>query len=140
MGRISKKKIDEIRGLLKQGYLDSEIAKLLGVHPKTVAKYDLNRQKRSNKWDEIDNRITELDKGLKTCLDWLEVFHTGIHRGEMFCPRCIGDLDLNQIDFSYVCQSCGHKISWPLDWCVPNVTPEKLNQIARIRLLSKSQQ
>jgi hypothetical protein len=140
MGRLSKKKVDEIKELLKQGYLDSEIAELVGVHSKTVAKYDPNRQKRSNKWASIEYRVNELEEGLKTCLDWLEVFHTGIQIGAMFCPRCIGDLELNQIEFAYVCKSCGHKIIWPLDWCVPNVTPEELSQIARNRQLSTSKQ
>ena len=140
MGRLSKKKVDEIKELLKQGYLDSEIAELVGVHPKTVAKYDPNRQKRSNKWASIEYRVNELEEVLKTCLDWLEVFHTGFQGDEIFCPRCFGDLKLNQIEFAYVCKSCGHKIIWPLDWCVPNVTPEKLSQIARNRQLSTSKQ
>ena len=40
MGRLSKVKIDRIQKLRKKGYLQKEVAEMLGVNVKTVRTYD----------------------------------------------------------------------------------------------------
>jgi len=46
MGRLTKAKIDEIAKLRQQGYTQAETAEKVGVHLRTVRKYDPLREQR----------------------------------------------------------------------------------------------
>lgn len=70
MGRLTKTKVDEIVKLRKQDYTQKETAEKLGIHVRTVRKYDpLREQKPGSPTTEYvreceENCMELIDKGL----------------------------------------------------------------------------
>lgn len=68
MGRLTKAKADEIEKLRKEGYTQKEVAEKVGVHLRTVRKYDPLREKPKptrEQVKELEEAISELAaKGL----------------------------------------------------------------------------
>jgi transcriptional regulator with XRE-family HTH domain len=70
MGRLRKKKIDEIAKLMSEGYTQLEVAQKTGVSLKTVRKYDPGSISGSAKeWRELQSlpeRVKKLEEIVKT--------------------------------------------------------------------------
>ena len=74
MGRLRKTKVDMIVKLRRQQYTQVETAEQVGVHLKTVQKYDpLRRPKRTVTNEEADHTsIADLKMGLANLTAWVE--------------------------------------------------------------------
>ncbi len=93
MGRLLKKKADQIANLRKQGYTQKEVAEKLGVHVRTVRKYDPTRV--AVKHRPTDNDATESIRGvIPVILDWLDILAfllLSYGKDKHACTRCCID-------------------------------------------------
>ena len=98
MGRLIKAKIDEIAKLRKEEYTQKETAEKVGVHPRTVRKYDPLRQDRAEK-RSVENRLSVLEEAIRVCWDYIDLLYWVIVRSPIgdsletktyVCPRCQG--------------------------------------------------
>ena len=111
MGRLTKKKIDEIRGLRKQGYCQKEIAEKVHVHVKTVRKYDPTSKTR--KHHTLERRIEAIEQALAVMLDWLEISaRPSVLSDSLFCPRCQTEESLyyDLQEEVFICSECGFEL------------------------------
>jgi predicted transcriptional regulator len=119
MGRLTKKKIDEIRGLRKQGYCQKEIAEKVRVHVKTVRKYDPTSKTR--KHHTLERQIETIEQALAIMLDWLKISNPpSVSIERLFCPRCQTEESLyyDVEEEVFTCSECGFKLA-PLEIICP---------------------
>jgi len=93
MGRLSKVKIDRIQKLRNKGYLQKEVAQMVGVNIKTVRVYDpLPRTSKPGdraikKSEEIMPDI-EIYKDLRDLANWVTILSLYLP-DEIPCPSCL---------------------------------------------------
>jgi len=122
MGRIPKSKIEQIEALLQKGYLKKEVAKEVGVHVRTVSKYDPNRKPKSEKGYSMKGRQENMSELLRTLFDWLYIQQhlDPMHADSIECPRCqLSSLRWTELDSDvfYHCVNCGYRLIWPWEIC-----------------------
>jgi hypothetical protein len=93
MGRLSKAKIDRIQNLRKRGYLQKEVAQMVGVNIKTVRAYDpLPRTSKPGaaviKEPEEPKPSIELYKDLVNLANWVTVLSLYLP-DNIPCPNCL---------------------------------------------------
>lgn len=94
MGRIRKAKIDMIIKLRKEGYTQAEVAEKVGVHLKTVQRYDPMRQDNKAKGTASLTQafIENLQDQIKTLGDWIAAIQVTLmevqHIPDLRCPVC----------------------------------------------------
>jgi hypothetical protein len=123
MGRLTKKKIDEIVRLRGEEYTQLEVAQKTGVCLKTVRKYDPESVAGSAKeWRDIKGlsaRLKSLEEIVETlsALAWSYKFEKD-EKYFILCPSCetegtIATLtDKRTGKFYYGCSECGKKINY----------------------------
>jgi len=125
MGRLRKAQIDEIAKLRKEEYTQKETAEKVGVHPRTVRKYDPLRQDRAEK-RSVENRLSVLEEAIRVCWDYIDLLYWVIVRSPIgdsletktyVCPRCQGELIYDEDKVTHICKKCGHKFCIQSDWC-----------------------
>jgi len=91
MGRLLKRKVDQIVSLRKQGYIQKEVAQKLEVHVRTVRKYDPTHT--ATKRHPIDNNTIESIRSvLPVILDWLYILtYSLLSDAKYNCSRCHTD-------------------------------------------------
>lgn len=137
MGRLLKKKVDQIASLRKQGYTQKEVAQKLEVHVRTVRKYDPTHT--TVKRHPIDNdAIESIRRVLPTILDWLDILvYLLLSDDKHNCPRCHTnalEFDLDEVVF--ICRKCGYRPVLPHDICRSCFALDKLefDKESRIRV------
>ena len=118
MGRLLKKKVDQIADLRKQGYTQKEVAQKLGVHVRTVRKYDPTHT--AVKSHPIDNDTIESIRGvLPTIFDWLDILmYLLLGDAKHNCPRChTNALEFDLDEVAFICRKCGYRPVLPHDIC-----------------------
>ena len=129
MGRLTKKKIDQIRKLRKQDYTQKEVAENVGVHVRTVRKYDPYRVDAKHRVRE-NNDTESIRSTILVILQWLDVLNISLlNYGNIsyFCPRCCeNDLEFDADEEIYFCSECGYKIVLPRAICRCCFTVNKL--------------
>ena len=123
MGRLTKKKIDQITKLRAEGFTQKEIAEKTGVCLKTVRKYDPGSISGSAKeWQELQGlpeRVKKLEEIVKT-LSALALSYQ-LEKGEEYlawCPACDnavvvqGASDKKTKKSYYRCSECGTPIPY----------------------------
>jgi DNA-binding XRE family transcriptional regulator len=93
MGRLSKAKIDRIQNLRKKGYLQKEVAQMVGVNIKTVRAYDpLLRTPKTEakvvKEPEEPKSNIELYKDLVNLANWVTILSLYLP-DDIHCPNCL---------------------------------------------------
>ncbi|MFH0768757.1 MAG: helix-turn-helix transcriptional regulator [Chloroflexota bacterium] len=113
MGRLQKAEIDKIAKYRKEGYTQAETAEKVGVHIKSVQKYDPLRQPAGGEAIGLPQPMTTRDMValLKTQGDLIDAalltlrFETNARR--IVCPKCLeGKLD--EENGVYTCLDCGY--------------------------------
>ena len=127
MGRLTKAKIDEIEKLMKAGFTQKETAEKVGVHVRTVRKYDPQRQKKTPGPRSMEDRLATIEEAIKACWDWIDFLYWAMMKPSMSrkaseketyrCSRCDGKLEYDEQKGNYVCRSCGHQLFWSFNWC-----------------------
>lgn len=120
MGRLTKKKADQIANLRKQGYIQKEVAEKLGVHVRTVRKYDPTRA--AVKHRLTDNDTTESIGGvIPVILDWLDILAfllLSSGKDKHACPGCCTDsLEFDPDEGTFICRKCGYRPIMPENIC-----------------------
>jgi transcriptional regulator with XRE-family HTH domain len=123
MGRLTKKKIDQIAKLRSQGYTQIEVAEKVGVCLKTVRKYDPGSIAGSAKeWQELQGlpeRVKKLEEIAKT-LSALATSYQ-FEKGDEFvawCPKCNSEVTTKRMEHKktkksyYGCSQCGTPIPY----------------------------
>jgi len=140
MGRLTKVKIDEIGKLRKQGYTQKETAQKVGVHVRTVRRYDPLYESRQSEKRSVEDRLAALEQALTASWDWIYLLYITILRSSPGltscleeescpCPRCNGKLEYDEDQYAHVCRDCGHKVFPPLFWCYHCLSQEKMDYI-----------
>ena len=109
MGRLTKKKADQIANLRKQAYTQKEVAEKLGVHVRTVRKYDPIRPiKEPGSRDDISEPIRN---ALSTTLEWIDILSFLLIKiGVNVCPKCLGDsLEYDSYEEAFICRRCRYR-------------------------------
>jgi hypothetical protein len=93
MGRLSRAKIDRIEKLRKKGYLQKEVAQMVGVNIKTVRAYDpLPRTSQPGakviKEPEEPKPSIELYKDLVELANWVTILSLYLPN-DIPCPNCL---------------------------------------------------
>ncbi len=122
MGRIPKSKIEQIQALLQKGYLKKEVAKEVGVHARTVSKYDPHHKTKSVTSYSMKRQLEAVSEAVKTLLDWqclLQDQHQLV--GTFECPRCqayaLRFTEVGSDELFYLCVRCGYRLTWPWEIC-----------------------
>jgi len=123
MGRLTKKKIDQIARLRSEGYTQIEVAEKAGVCLKTVRKYDPGSIAGSAKeWRELQSlpeRVKKLEEIVKT-LSALATSYQ-LEKGDEYlawCPKCDNVVVMEQAtdkktkETYYQCSHCGTPIPY----------------------------
>ncbi len=113
MGRLQKSIVDKIVKLRKEGYTQSETAEKVGVHLKSVQKYDpLRRSASGGTIGSLKTRSTgDLVAILKTQGDLIDALLTTlrfeVEVKRILCPSCMegGIVEENGV---YICSRCGY--------------------------------
>ena len=118
MGRLTKKKADQIANLRKQGYTQKEVTEKLGVHVRTVRKYDPIRV--TVKHCHTDNDDTESIRGvIPAILDWLDILaflRLSSGKDKHACPGCYTDsLEFDSDKETFIRRKCGYRPIMPED-------------------------
>ena len=119
MGRITKAKIDQIGKLRQEGYCQKEIAQKVGVHVRTVRKYDPTRKSTSGRRYPVEERLRAIEEVIPFIIDWLDVLIPLLLFDEDHdCPRCGAEeieRDLERLVF--YCSNCRHSLYFPREIC-----------------------
>jgi len=121
MGRLYKAKVNSIQGLLKQGYLQKEVAEKLGVSVRTVRKYDPSSRSRTS-LGSCTAGIPELVRNVIVwMLDYMQFLEDTLELDKIRngrCPRC-GEkqFEFDAIKFVYRCGNCGYSMALPSYIC-----------------------
>ena len=118
MGRLTKKKADQIANLRKQAYTQKEVAEKLGVHVRTVRKYDPTRV-------TVKHRPTDATESIRgviaVILDWLDILTLLLlssGKDKHACPRCcIDSLEFDSEKETFICRECGYRPIMPENIC-----------------------
>jgi len=95
MGRLSKAKIDRIQKLRKKGYLQKEIAGMLGINIKTVRTYDplrMTSKARVKPVGEGEGHVlpTSYYSDIRSLADWIAILYLHVlDPNEIPCPHCL---------------------------------------------------
>ena len=95
MGRLSKVKIDRIQKLRKKGYLQKEIAEMLGINIKTVRTYDplrMTSKDRVKPVGEGEGHVlpTSFYSDIRSLADWISLLYLYVlNPNEIPCPHCL---------------------------------------------------
>jgi predicted transcriptional regulator len=123
MGRLTKKKIDEIAKLRSEGYTQSEVAQKTDVCLKTVRKYDPGSVSGSARdWRELQSlpeRVKSLEEIVKTlsALAWSYRFEKE-EKYCVFCSSCQSIVTMESLTDKRTgenydgCPECGARISY----------------------------
>lgn len=119
MGRLLKSKVDQIVGLRKQGYCQKEIAEKLGVHIKTVRKYDPTSGADTSKPVHVEQSVETIREALPVVLDLLGIMvPLLLDEDNHQCPKCCAEsLGFDGQRIAFVCRQCGYTIIMPQDIC-----------------------
>lgn len=121
MGRLYKAKVDKIQELSKQGYLQREIAEKLGVHVRTVRKYDPSNRSTSSGSNPTGSVPESIRNVIALILDYIEFMESNLELDKIrngHCPRCSEkQFEFDAIKFVYECGNCGHRLVLPSDVC-----------------------
>ena len=117
MGRLTKKTIDEIVKLRKQGYTQKEAAERLRIHIRTVRKYDPLRVFTKHPYIENDP-IKSIRAVISVILVWLDVLSNELIGIDNDCPRCgIDSLEYDGDKDLFICRECGYRLIMPENIC-----------------------
>jgi len=120
MGILEKRKRDRIVKMRKEGYTQKEVAEAVGVHVRTVRKYDSVRGAGSVKGRSLEARLTACEEALRTSLDWLHLLSFMVPTDEEhLCPKC-GSYRMKYDDYvesTFVCERCGYQYTLPFHLC-----------------------
>lgn len=95
MGQLSKSKIDRIQKLRKKGYLQKEVAKMVGVNVKTVRTYDpLHRTSKSTvkAVEEPEGHVLPISfyRDIRVLADWIAILYLSVMDLDRIpCPQCL---------------------------------------------------
>ena len=120
MGKLYKAKVNEIRELRKQGYLQKETAEKVGVSEKTVGKYAPSSERRIAQSGRFKNIPDPVYRIIDSLLDHIDIIEKVIQLelDGVSCPRCLeGKLVFDKYKFFYVCSECGHILYTPNNIC-----------------------
>ena len=121
MGRLYKAKVDKIQELSKQGYLQREIAEKLGVHVKTVRKYDPTNRSISSGSNPTGSVPESIRNVIALMLDYIEFIEINLQLDKVrngYCPRCSKkQFEFDAIKFIYQCGNCGYILLQSSDIC-----------------------
>jgi len=121
MGRLYKAKIDSIRELSEQGYLQKEVAEKVGVHVKTVRKYTASSGCSISRSGVSENIPESVRNVIASILDYIDLIESALQLDKnrnVHCPRCLeGEFDFDAVKMFYVCRKCGHRLDTPFDIC-----------------------
>ena len=130
MGRLPKKKIDAIAKLRKQGDLQKEVAEKLGIHIRTVQKYDPTRVavKRYPAVNDLTESIREV---LPIILNWLSVLSSWLlseKKDICNCPMCLTDsFEYDWGKDMFICRECGYRLIVPEHICFNCFATNRMN-------------
>lgn len=124
MGRLLKKEVDEIAHLRKQGYAQKEVAQKLGVHVRTVRKYDPTHKAAEHR-DMNNDAVESIKSVLPVILDWLEIQTYSLlkelicdNKHKHICPRCHNEsFEYGIEEAAFICRECGYRPVMPYDIC-----------------------
>ena len=132
MGRLTKKKVDQITKLRGEGHTQNEVASKVGVCLKTVRKYDPGSISGSAKeWRELQ-RLPDRVKRLEEIAKTLSALATSyqLEKGDEYlawCPNCDKQVitklatDKKTKKDYYCCSQCGRPIPYGKYLTVPLV-------------------
>ncbi len=115
MGRLQKSVVDKIAKLRREGYTQAETAERVGVHLKSVQKYDPLRQSASGATAGSSKAMSagDLVAIVKTQGDFIEALLTTlrleINVKRIRCPSCM-EGGIEEENGLYTCQKCGYAI------------------------------
>ena len=95
MGRLSKTKIDRIEKLRKKGYLQKEVAQMVGVNIKTVRTYDPVRatfKSTEKPFEEPGGGMLPLRfyEDIRALADWVTILYLSrLDPDKIPCPDCL---------------------------------------------------
>ena len=121
MGRLYKAKVDSIRELLKQGYLQKEVAEKLGVHVRTVRKYDPSSMPSTSHSGSTVSVLDLVRDTIAWILDYMDFIESSLQLDKIRngrCPRCSEkkfEFDAIRLIYSYA--NCGYSLVSPSDIC-----------------------
>jgi len=120
MGRLRKAKIDSIQKLRQQGYTQAETAEKVGVHLKTVQKYDPLRKSKKTEDISLLTQLSfdDLDNFVNSLIWWIMcIEHTLMTKldTKIMCPECgQGTYQYDKKKGTSVCDSCESEMSAPI--------------------------
>ncbi len=119
MGRITKAKIDQIGKLRTEGYCQKEIAQKVGVHVRTVRKYDPTRKCKAESLNPTEQRLRAVWEVIPLILDWLHILIPLLLFGENHeCPRCGSEeTESDPEDLIFYCSNCELSLLFPREIC-----------------------
>ena len=120
MGILAKRKRDKIATMRKEGYTQKEVAETLGIHVRTVRKYDPSYVRASGRPPNMEGRLTAIEEVLRVCLDWLGLLWIKVDNDPVACClRCGCDcLRFDEDELAPTCRRCGHLWTVPLYVCL----------------------
>ncbi len=95
MGRLSKSKIDRIQKLRKKGYLQKEVAKMVGANVKTVRTYDPLCKASKSRVEALQNLKAHVPpisfyRDTRLLADWIAVlYRCALDVDKVPCPHCL---------------------------------------------------
>jgi len=95
MGRLSKSKIDQLQKLREKGYLQKEVAEMLGVNIKTVRTYDPLRMTSKARVKPVGEREghvlpTSFYSDLRSLAEWIAILYLHVlGPNEILCLHCL---------------------------------------------------
>lgn len=113
MGRLRKAKIDSIQKLRQQGYTQAETAEKVGVHLKTVQKYDPLRKSKKSEDISLLTQLpfSDLDYFIDSLLWWIMCIEYTLEmrlETKILCPACDGrgTIQYDKKKHTLVCNYC----------------------------------
>ena len=132
MGRLYKAKVDKIQELSKQGYLQREIAEKLGLHVRTVRKYDPSNRSTSSGSNPTGSVPESIRNVIALILDYIDFMESNLELDKIrngHCPRCSEkQFEFDAIKFVYECGNCGHRLVLLSDVCRNCFTQNSLEE------------
>ena len=115
MGRLRKSVVDTIVRLRKQGYTQAETAEKVGVHLKSVQKYDPLRKtkKMLSTAPTTSDTVKKLEKRVSFLGDWVESIRVTLKERMqlgLICPSCLEGELIGDESGHYVCNKCEYKM------------------------------
>ena len=147
MGRLTKTKVDQIARLRKQGYTQKETAEKVNVNLRTVRKYDPLRENRPREGMPLEDRMTAVEDGVRTCWDMLHILHRVMLESEelnnileersLTCPRCGEELFFDGLELAHICCNCDFQMPMFLKVCYKCLSREEVDSDENDPICSK---